>query len=96
MATVKIGISLDKNNTHAFRAALGVLLANSICKIKFKKTDGEERLIKCTLKTDLIPPLKGSDKPQNLEVLPVYELADDKSTWKSFRIDSLISIKICE
>lgn len=61
--------------------------------VKFKKNNGEEREMKCTLKESIIVPYKtktGNTKKFNPDVLPVWDI--DKKEWRSFRYDSILSI----
>ena len=61
--------------------------------VKFKKSNGEEREMNCTLKEGIVVPYQpktDNTKKQNLEVLPVWDI--DKKEWRSFRYDSIISI----
>jgi len=93
---VQIELVVNKQKLSHLRSALSILLSESICKVLFEKIDGSERVMKCTLRPELLPPPKGekSDKKPNLDALPVYEIAGDKSGWRSFRLDSLKSIEV--
>ena len=68
-------------------------LKTSICDVKFTKVNGEERLMRCTLKTDMLPEYidMNDDKKVNESVVPVWDL--DKKGWRSFRVDSVINIQ---
>jgi hypothetical protein len=68
------------------------LLRQGSLQIEFKKTDGSTRVMKCSLKDDLIKPYeKKTDKTRdiNLENQSVFDL--DKQEWRSFKWDNLIS-----
>jgi hypothetical protein len=71
------------------------LLRQGPVTVKFKKVDGTERTMKCTLSEDLILPYPVSEskreKKQNDEVLAVYDL--EKESWRSFRLDNIISVE---
>ena len=61
--------------------------------VKFKKSNGEEREMKCTLKEGIVVPYQPkteNTKKHNDEVLPVWDI--DKNEWRSFRYDSIISV----
>lgn len=66
------------------------------CRVIFKKTNGEERDMTCTLQEGVVPPAK-KDEPitqkavraVNEEVIPVWDV--NKEAWRSFRVDSVIS-----
>lgn len=70
------------------------LLEAGQCTVTFTKVDGTQRVMPCTLNTSLIPnapvvePKK--EKKVNESVIPVF--CTDKQEWRSFRVDSVISI----
>jgi hypothetical protein len=69
---------------------------NKIYEIVFTKKDGSERRMHCTRNLDLIPQAlrpKGTGRPSTSEER-VFDL--NKSEWRSFRRDSLISIREIE
>lgn len=71
-------------------------LKSKILEIKFVKKDGEERTMICTLREDLLPMVTKSqakrlDHQVSPEAIRVYDL--EKEAWRSFRIDSLKSIR---
>lgn len=68
-------------------------LHNTICKVTFTKSNGEERIMYCTLNESLIPIDTATSsemkrtKKENPDVQPVYDV---KSLgWRSFRWDSV-------
>lgn len=70
---------------------------HGVVKVVFTKANGDERTMVCTRDTQRIPEVKRpKTTPQpNFEVMPVFEFTDEGKTdgqWRSFRIDSLISI----
>ena len=64
--------------------------------IEFTKVDGTNRKMPCTLAPQLIPPapiVEGKikkERKENPTVIRVF--CTDKQEWRSFRIDSVISI----
>ena len=75
------------------------ILKNSVATVTFTKSDGTERIMKCTLKEEFLPEIVNEDdqsekktRKVNLDVLPVWDL--DKKSWRSFRIDSLCKLEI--
>lgn len=69
-------------------------LVKNVCDVKFTKVDGTERVMRCTLKSDLVP--APEHKPErnrtvNESVLPVWDL--EKKGWRSFRIDSVLELQ---
>ena len=73
------------------------LLKRKIVQIKFKKKDGTERVMKCTLQEDIVPVYEKKTervKKANDEVLAVWDL--EKDSFRSFKLDSLIDYQIIE
>ena len=60
-------------------------------RITFTKVNGEERVMDCTLQEHMIPPTKLSNRKENEEVLPVWDV--NKGEWRSFRLDSITNIE---
>jgi len=69
-------------------------LEKSKATVVFEKVDGSLREMHCTLMAEYLPPMDETHsnvaKAVNEEVLAVWDL--DKNAWRSFRLDSLISI----
>jgi hypothetical protein len=75
------------------------VLRDGVAVVKFEKNDGTERVMKCTLKQDLVPQKVYETKRINEqvravsdEVLPVYDV--EANGWRSFRWDSIKSVEI--
>ena len=69
------------------------MLESGIVNVKFTKTDGTEREMKCTLMEHIAKPhVKKTDreKKENDNIIAVWDV--DKESWRSFRLDSVISI----
>lgn len=69
------------------------MLSEGILRVNFVKVSGETRNMRCTLMQELIPgdhQPKGSGRVDSDEVVAVYDL--DNKGWRSFRIDSVISV----
>ena len=69
-------------------------LSHDILKIGFKKKDGSERFMKCTLNSEYVPSYEKKtdrEKKVNESVLPVYDL--EKEGWRSITVDSIFSIE---
>ena len=81
------GINMDVEN-------MVTLLREKVCTVKFKKVNGDERLMECTLNMDFIPenhqPTTAATTHSN-EVVRVYEPKSEG--WRSFRGDSVISFE---
>ena len=76
---------LDINSrNHEIRS----LLATGLCEVTFTKVNGEERVMPCTLASNLLPPKQLKEfhetrlyKPETLSVW-----CTDKREWRSFRV----------
>ena len=69
------------------------MLKNNIVNVKFTKTDGSERVMKCTLMEEFIKPhdkKTDREKKVNEDIFSVWDV--EKEGWRSFRYDSIISI----
>lgn len=68
-------------------------LHSAICDVTFTKANGEERVMKCTLNEDIVPPfeVKGTKK-KNDDVVSVWDL--EKAAWRSFRVDSVRALAV--
>jgi len=67
------------------------LLKKKVVNVKFKKQDGSERVMKCTLLSDLVPVYEKKTertRPENEEALAVWDL--EKGAFRSFKIDSVL------
>ena len=66
-------------------------LQKKTMRITFTKVNGEERVMDCTLQEHMLPPTKLSNRKENEEVLPVFDI--NKGEWRSFRMDSITNIE---
>lgn len=72
-------------------------LRQSVMNIEFIKTDGTTRSMLCTLQEEFtIPYEKKTDKQktESDETVAVWDL--EKSAWRSFRVDSIVSAVVVE
>ena len=76
-------------------------LKHGVCEVIFEKVDGSERTLNCTLAERFLPvkkdPKKGEPKierKKNLAVVTVFDV--DANSWKSFRVESVKSIRMTE
>lgn len=70
-------------------------LRANVAEVKFTKSDGTERIMKCTLREDLIVPyVKKTDrvKEANTDIIPVFDV--EKNEWRSFKVDAVQSISL--
>lgn len=73
------------------------LLRSNILTVTFIKVDGTIRVMKCTLKADMLPKsdisvmvAEENNKMKSDNVVAVWDI--DKSGWRAFRLDSVQSI----
>lgn len=70
-------------------------LRSSECRVIFKKADGSERDMKCTLQKDMMPEWsldENSNKENKMYNEQAIRVIDTKiQEWRSFRLDSIIS-----
>ena len=69
-------------------------LQKKAMRITFTKVNGEERVMDCTLQEHMLPETNESNRKQNEEVLPVFDI--NKGEWRSFRLDSVTNIEILQ
>ena len=78
------------------RHTLISMLAAGIHTVEFTKVNGEKRIMPCTLSSNLLPPVPikedtaKKERKVNTDTLRVF--VTDIQQWRSFRIDSVISI----
>ena len=66
-------------------------LQKKVMRITFTKVNLDERVMDCTLQEHMLPPTKLSNRKENEEVLPVFDI--NKGEWRSFRMDSITNIE---
>lgn len=70
----------------------GVLLTN-VCTVTFTKKDGSERVMKCTLDPESLPPIQkeatevSEVRQKSQDALAVFDV--ERQEWRSFRYDSI-------
>lgn len=84
------------NNDLEYRQWLVDLLHDHVLTVTFRKADSSTRVMRATLRKDMLPaaPVTEERKPrrENASVLAVYDV--ENSGWRSFRLDSIIEVKI--
>lgn len=90
------------------KLSVSTQLRESICKVVFTKTDGSERVMKCTLKEDVLKPYIEEIEKRNAQMLAEGKVVKQKAEnpnllsvidlenngWRSFKIDSIKSIEV--
>jgi len=69
------------------------LLLNGVYNVKFRKVDGSERTMKCTLMQSFLPvtPVTEGTKRKNPDVLCVWDI--ENNGWRSFKLENVLSIE---
>ena len=71
-------------------------LNERVVTVKFKKVNGEERTMKCTLLNSIVPQIHNDpvkvekERRENPDVVAAWDV--EKGGWRSFRIDSILEI----
>lgn len=72
------------------------LLQKNVLQVKFKKIDGSQRVMCCSLNQEIVPISENKTpkkvKQDNENVIAVWDL--EKESFRSFRLDSLIDYTI--
>ena len=75
------------------------MLYNNVVDVKFTKTDGSIRSMRCTLMPEFLPApsqeiavITKTKRDENPDVLAVWDMY--KGDWRSFRVNSVIDIII--
>ena len=74
------------------------LLRNNVATVTFIKVSGEERTMKCTLRSEHIPNATTSngqlivERKENANTVSVWDM--EKNGWRSFRVDSVKSVSL--
>jgi hypothetical protein len=91
----------DEEPAHAFDTQSGKdwlksMLNDGVATITFTKSDGTERVMKCTLDRKMVPEPKVVHESRlrsiSPDVLPVYDI--EAQGWRSFRWDSVTKVDI--
>lgn len=81
------------------KAEITDMLSERIVTVKFKKVDGSERVMKCTLMQSMIPQTTKTvaetntivkERRENDSVIAAWDV--EAEGWRSFRLDSIIEI----
>jgi len=71
-------------------------LKNNVCEVTFTKVNGDKRVMPCTLREDMLPPVikedVNADRKVNEKTVSVW--VTDANGWRSFRVDSVLDIKV--
>ncbi len=82
----------DTKDAEKGRKWLKSVLETDVVEVTFTKKDGSERIMKCTLKEDVLPEVQNKEaKEKSQEALAVWDV--ESEGWRSFRWDSIKSVK---
>jgi hypothetical protein len=82
----------DTKDAKKGRKWLKNVLETDVVEVTFTKKDGSERILKCTLKEDVLPEVQNKEtKEKSQEALAVWDV--ESEGWRSFRWDSIKSVK---
>jgi len=83
------------------KSELKELLQKNIVNVTFKKVNGETRVLKSTLKSDMLPKIDIVEsietkpkKPESDSVVACWDI--ENQGWRSFRVDSVTEIEVIE
>jgi hypothetical protein len=85
------------NTLELDRTSLLAELNTNIVTVKFTKKDGTERVMRCTLQKEFLPAVDTLDEAvskrnKSVETVAVWDL--EKEAWRSFRLDSVLEMKV--
>lgn len=64
-------------------------LQKRVCRVIFKKVNGEERDMQCTLIEDVLPDMKGTERQKNDSVIRAFDTM--KGEFRSFKVENVVS-----
>lgn len=72
------------------------LLHQHELRVTFTKADGEQRIMPCTLRVELLPsaPVTESHRKENTDPNLFRVFCTDRKEWRSFRFERIISTEI--
>lgn len=78
------------------KTELKTMLQIGVCEVTFTKVDGSVRVMPCTLKESLLPPVVEKEgkktKAPNEDNLSVW--CTDKNEWRSFKVANVTKVEI--
>lgn len=89
-STIAPSFSLDNS-----KQSLSELLRNVVATITFTKKDGTERVMKCTLKSDIAIPherkTERTKEPKD-DLLPVWDI--EAAAWRTITVPNILTVEI--
>lgn len=81
-------IELNLDQALLRRQMIDILTLADLCVVDFNKTNGENRVMKCTLNPTHLPVAENIDhKPRNYSNSAIRVFDINKGEWRAFRID---------
>lgn len=72
------------------------ILREHVCTVKFKKVNGDERIMTCTLAKSFLPEQYQLTEPTNTKITSIPVFLPKEQCWRSFKVDNVVSISIDE
>lgn len=76
-------------------------LRENVIEVSFSKVNGENRLMRCTLRSDLLPPSYVSEEKEekdfhktNRDAIACWDVT--KGGWRSFKIDTVHYVQVID
>lgn len=81
----------EANRVAELNGKLEKKMRSEIVAFKFRKVDGTIRIARGTLRSDIMPEIKGTGRPLSFELQLFFDM--DKQSFRSFKKSNLISIE---
>ncbi len=94
MDSQTLSLNIDKLKNIPTKEDLEKQLKADVYMIHFTKLDGDERIMTCTTRTDLIPKIKRPKTENKTHDTTVTVWDVNANDWRSFRYDRVISVSI--
>lgn len=82
----------EANKAAALNERLVAKMQSEIVTFAFKKADGTIRVAKGTLKSDMLPEIKGTGRPLAFGLQLYFDV--DKQSFRSYKKENLISVEL--
>lgn len=80
-------VNSNEDEQEIFRNWLLSVLGRNVITVTFTKLNGEERVMECTLKPDVIPQVESKE---NTKLCTVWDV--NQNSWRSFHFDRITNI----
>jgi hypothetical protein len=86
--------STNPESFFEFKELLSKQLSENVLEITFTKLDGTERVLNCTLDSNIVPQSTNEEtksRKPNDAIMSVWDL--ENNDWRSFRIENVVRVK---